>query len=243
FRSITSMPGFTHIAALPTVAPGAIGVTPIDFDGDGKIDLLLYGANRISLIQNAGGSLNEVRLPMEGGARAAAWADYNGDGKPDLLLATPSGPRLFTNRGNAVFKDDSIGLPTQDYYNLTAAAWLDYDGDGKPDMLLADGFRGLRLYRNLGSPKSVPLQLTLGKWQQCGPFDNTDNKGYDTAYPPEKSFDPKGEYPGKNGQKATWKDVEFPDATLNSVKWYRDEDHTFMTVYLHRQIVTNKPVV
>src|SRR6185437_5377951 len=178
FRSITSMPGFTHIAALPTVAPGAIGVTPIDFDGDGKIDLLLYGANRISLIQNAGGSLNEVRLPMEGGARAAAWADYNGDGKPDMLLAA--------------------------------------------------AFRGLRLYRNIGATTAVPLEISFSKWQQCGPFDNTGNRGFDAVYPPENGFDAKGEYPGKNNQKATWREVEFPEGALNSVKIYREEDHTFM---------------
>ena len=158
------------------------------------------------------------------------------------MLATPTGPRLFTNLGDAKFKNDTLGLPTQDYYNLTAAAWIDYDGDGKPDILLADGFRGLRLYRNVGSPTSVPLTLTMGKWQQCGPFDNTGNKGYATVYPPETGIDLKGEYPGKNNQKATWREVEFPDATLNSVKIYREEDHTFMTVYLHREITTNKAV-
>ena len=246
FRSITSMPGFTHIASLPSVGPGTIGVTPIDFDGDGKIDLFLFGANRISLLQNAGGSLNEIQLPNSGttplGARAAAWADYNGDGKPDLLLATPAGPRLFTNLGEAKFKDDSVGLPTQGYYNLTAAAWLDYDGDGKPDILLADGFRGLRLYRNLGAPTAVPLNITMTKWQQCGPFDNTGNRGYDAVYPPEVGVDLKGEYPGKNKQKAIWREVEFPDGQLNSVKIYREEDHTFMTIYLYRQITTNKAV-
>ena len=98
-----------------------------------------------------------------------AWADYNGDGKPDLLLATPAGPRLFTNLGATQFKDATAGLPTQDYYNLTAAAWIDYDGDGKPDILLADGFRGLRLYRNLGATHSVPLELSMGKWQPVRP--------------------------------------------------------------------------
>ncbi len=113
--------------------------------------MCLFGTSKVSLLQNAGGSLNEIHLPLDGGgARAVAWADYNGDAKPDLLLATATGPRLLTNLGDGQFKDVSAGLPSQDYYNLTAAAWIDYDGDGKPDILLADGFRGLRLYRNLG---------------------------------------------------------------------------------------------
>ncbi|HWE04607.1 MAG TPA: FG-GAP-like repeat-containing protein [Tepidisphaeraceae bacterium] len=243
FRSITSMPGFTHIASLPSLGAGAIGVTPVDFDGDGKIDLCLFGAGKVSLLQNAGGSLNEVPLPLEaGGARAAVFADYNGDGKPDLLLATPRGPRLFTNLGDGKFKDATAGLPSQDYYNLTAAAWLDYDRDGKPDILLADGFRGLRLYRNLGAAQSVPLELSMGKWRQCGPFDNTNNNGYDTAYPPETNIDLKGEYPGKNNQKATWREVDVPDNQAYSVKIYRDQDHAYMTVYLYREITVNKAV-
>ena len=243
FRSITSMPGFTHIASLPSLGAGAIGVTPIDFDGDGKIDLCIYGAGKVSLLQNAGGSLNEVQLPADpGGARAAVFADYNGDGKPDLLLATPTGPRLFTNLGDGKFKDATSGLPSQDYYNLTSAAWIDYNGDGKPDILLADGFRGLRMYRNLGASQSIPLELSMGKWQQCGPFDNTNNKGYDTAYPPEAVIDLKGEYPGKNDQKATWREVDIPDNQAYSVKIYREQDHAYMTVYLYRQITANKPV-
>ncbi|HET6246348.1 MAG TPA: FG-GAP-like repeat-containing protein [Tepidisphaeraceae bacterium] len=242
FKAI-ALPGFTHIAVLPALGSGVIGVNALDFDGDGKTDFCIYGTQKISLLQNGGGSLNEIPLPIPGGggARAIAWADYNGDGKPDLLAATPTGPRLLTNLGEARFKDSTSGLPTQDYYNLTAAAWLDYDGDKKPDILLADGFKGLRLYRNLGAPSSVPLQLTFGKWQQCGPFDNTGNKGYDTVYPPENGIDLKGEYPGKNNQKATWRDVEFPDGQLNGVKIYREEDHAFMTIYLHREITANKP--
>ena len=241
FKAIASMPGFTHIAPLPALGPGVVGATALDFDGDGKTDLCIYGTQKVALLQNGGGSLNEIPLPLEtGGARSIAWADYNGDGKPDLLVATPAGPRLLTNLGETKFKDSTSGLPTQDYYNLTAAAWIDYDGDGKPDILLADGFKGLRLYRNLGAPSSVPLQLTMGKWQQCGPFDNTGNKGYDTVYPPETGIDLKGEYPGKNNQKATWRDVEFPDGQVNSVKIYREEDHAFMTIYLHREIVASK---
>ena len=110
--------------------------------------------------KNGGDSLNEVSLPgLTGGCRAAVWADYNGDGKPDLLLATPDGPKLYTNLGGNVFRDDSHLLPRQPGYNLTAAAWIDYDGDGRPDILLGNGFHGLRLYRNKGPvDQAVPLQ-------------------------------------------------------------------------------------
>jgi hypothetical protein len=149
FRAIAGMPGFTHYAGLTRVDPGAIGVSAADFDGDGKADLCLFGTGKVSLLQNAGTSLNDASLPYSGGARAVIWFDANGDGKIDLFLATPGGPKLFTNQGGS-FKDESALLPSEPYYNLTAAAVMDYDGDGKPDLLLANGFLGLRLYRNLG---------------------------------------------------------------------------------------------
>src|SRR6185436_16062492 len=147
------MPGFTHILAMTRVGPGALGVAPGDINADGRADLCIYGPERMTVLQNAGNAFDEVRLPVPGGARAAAWSDYDGDKKVDLFLATPTGPRLFHNvsgdKGTA-FDDVTTGLPRQNYYNLTAATWIDYDGDGKPDLLMADGFRGLRLYRNLG---------------------------------------------------------------------------------------------
>ena len=90
--------------------------------------------------------------------RAAVWADYNGDGKPDLLLATPTGPKLLHQPRRQPFRDDSHLLPQEPCYNLTAAAWIDYDGDGKPDILLANGYHGLRLYRNI-APRQIRRRL------------------------------------------------------------------------------------
>jgi hypothetical protein len=154
FVRLRGMPGFTHYSGLTRVDPEAQAISSIDFDGDGKPDLCLVGAGRVVLLKNGGESLNEVQLPGSSGARAAVWADYNGDGKPDLLLATPLGPKLYTNLGGGNFKDDSNLLPQEAAYTLTAAAWIDHDGDGKPDILLANGYHGLRLYRNLGAVKN-----------------------------------------------------------------------------------------
>jgi hypothetical protein len=41
-----------------------------------------------------------------------------------------------------------------------------------------------------------------------GPFDNTDNKGFDTVYPPEKEIDFTKSYPGKGGE-ARWQTTEW----------------------------------
>jgi hypothetical protein len=149
FRRLLGMPGFTHLATLTRVDPGAQAVAAADYNADGRMDFCLVGPGRVALLQNGGDSLNEVSLPgLSTGARAAAWADYNGDGLPDLLLATPAGPKLYTNLGNNGFRDDSAQLPKEPGYNLTCAAWIDQDGDGRPDILLGNGWHGLRLYRN-----------------------------------------------------------------------------------------------
>ncbi|MBA2226586.1 hypothetical protein [Thermogemmata fonticola] len=47
-----------------------------------------------------------------------------------------------------------------------------------------------------------------GEWYHIGPFDNTDNAGFDTPYPPEKKFDPTASYLGKGNQKVTWQKLE-----------------------------------
>lgn len=162
FRTIEGMPGFTHIAGISSVGPDARGVAVADADGDGGPDFCFYGLGRVSLMKMDGTSLSDIPLPVTAGARHAEWADYNADGKPDLLLATASGPKLLTNDGTA-FKDDSALLPTEPYYNLMTAVWMDYDGDKRPDVLLANGFLGLRLYRNTGMGfEDISIAANLG---------------------------------------------------------------------------------
>lgn len=154
---LSGMPGFTHALLLPPIGADAHTAAAADFTGDGRPDLCLAGLGRAITVSNGGDYFAEAALPASlPGCRAAAWADYDGDGKPDLLLATPAGPKLYTNLGLGNFRDDSHLLPREPVYNLTAAAWLDYDGDGRPDILLANGFHGLRLYRNKGKADAPP---------------------------------------------------------------------------------------
>ena len=44
----------------------------------------------------------------------------------------------------------------------------------------------------------------LGPWWVIHPFDNTEEKGFDTVYPPEVEIELKKEYVGKNGRKIKW---------------------------------------
>jgi hypothetical protein len=166
FLRLSGIAGFTHYAGLTRVDPDAQCISCADIDGDGKMDLCLIGAGKLVVLLNSGESLTEIPLPGAVGVKSAVWADYNGDGRPDLLLATVAGAKLYTNLGNNVFKDHSHLLPAEPYNTLTAAAWIDYDGDGKPDILLANGYHGLRLYRNISPIKAgkVPQPTPKDKW-------------------------------------------------------------------------------
>jgi len=163
FRPITGMPGFTHYSAIGKYGPGAAGVAPADFSGDGKTDICIFGDYRISLLKNDGGILCDETLPMQGGARAVVWGDYDSDGIIDLLVASSTGAKLFRNNKKQ-FLDATAHIPLEAYSSPRAAAWIDYDGDKKLDILLADGFRGLRLYHNVipkGQTATKPAKLPL----------------------------------------------------------------------------------
>src|SRR5438105_2214795 len=66
----------------------------------------------------------------------------------------------------------------------------------------------------VASLKASGLPTLEGKWHYIGPFDNTDNLGIDTPYPPEKEFDLAKKYEGKSG-KVGWQ--EFKDFALGKV--------------------------
>src|SRR5947209_9516296 len=61
----------------------------------------------------------------------------------------------------------------------------------------------------LATLRASGLPALEGTWHYIGPFDNTDNQGFDVAYPPEKEIDLARKYPGKDGKPIGWK--EFPE--------------------------------
>ncbi len=237
FRRLQGLPGFTHLSAVGRVDPEAQAISVTDVDGDGKWDLCLVGGGKVMVLQNGGEALSEIMLPQRYGARAAVWADYNGDGKPDLLLATPAGPKLLTNLGGT-FRDDSHLLPSEPFYNLTAAAWIDYNGDGKPDILLANGYHGLRLYKNTGGIKAPKVATPkLGKWHYLGPFDNTNGRGFDATHPVETHVDLNAVYVGKGGEKVGWREGNFTDGAPNDLaNLFKPQYRSWSAVYLTREI-------
>ena len=75
----------------------------------------------------------------------------------------------------------------------------------------------------------------LGAWYYIGPFDNTEGKGFATAYPPEKAIDLSAAYEGKAGRDVRWQvGHRFRDGDVNSLNLFEDNDN--IVVYLYRTI-------
>ncbi len=65
--------------------------------------------------------------------------------------------------------------------------------------------------KELGVPVDLPRHFGfLMKWQVIGPFDNTERKGFETVFPPEKELRLDAEYAGK-GAKVRWQPFESAD--------------------------------
>ncbi len=147
-RSPTLDPKLSHI--MPIVAAMGAGVSVVDFDGDGLLDIYVVtshegGQNR--LYRNRGdGRFDDVAAEMgvadlnragTGVCMGAIWADFDNDGWPDLLVYKWGRPELFHNKQGKGFErvTEKSGLPP--WINANSACWLDYDRDGLPDLFIA----------------------------------------------------------------------------------------------------------
>ena len=95
--------------------------------------------------------------------------------------------------------------------------------------------------RELG--ETVDLQKHFGfltEWYLIGPFDNTDKKGYDTAYPPEMKVDLSAKHAGKMGEVA-WERHATEDeyGVLNIAK--KTAPHKGAVTYGYTTFATDTP--
>jgi hypothetical protein len=145
----------TEKAGLGDATSKSLGVTVLDYNGDGWPDLFVANDTQPNkLYRNLGnGTFKEegvtagVAFGEDGvarGAMGADSADYDRSGRPHLLVGNFSNQMLglYHNEGNGVFVDEapSSTVGRSSLLSLTFGVFFfDYDLDGYPDILAANG--------------------------------------------------------------------------------------------------------
>jgi tetratricopeptide (TPR) repeat protein len=150
-----------------------VGVTALDFDHDGWMDIALTRLAVPSLTlwrNNHGKSFEQVKLPETNWVRAYGVAafDYDNDGWVDLVAVGETKDakgevRLFRNLGPDGFKDVTadVGLDKIQLKDPRAIITGDYDGDGATDLLITQNHGPAVLLRNEGGNQNHWLRLSL----------------------------------------------------------------------------------
>lgn len=130
------------------IIPGTVdaktsGMVAIDFNSDGKPDLLVWSSQGFSLYRS--GLTPEADAFPPGPVLDAAPGDFDNDGASDLAAVTPEGLALYRNVNGRFVKQD-VAVPPGNYRK---AVWLDYDHDYDLDLLLLG--KDSKLLRNQGA--------------------------------------------------------------------------------------------
>jgi tetratricopeptide (TPR) repeat protein len=138
------------------------GVCFIDFDGDGRPDLLLPpehgGRTAILYRNNGGGKFSDVTaqagLNLMDDAHGCAVGDYDNDRRDDIVLGLSNGIAIYHNEGGGRFRNTTSstgivfnGLPL----GLT---FVDFDHDGDLDLYISR-------FTNFSSSANGDLSFTL----------------------------------------------------------------------------------
>jgi hypothetical protein len=149
FEDVTEKAGFGDASSK------SLGVTVLDYNGDGWPDIFIANDTQANkLYRNLGnGTFKEegvgagVAYGEDGAARGAMGTDaidYDRSGRPSLLVGNFSNQMLalYHNEGSGLFMDDAPSSPVgrASLYSLTFGAFFfDYDLDGYPDIFAANG--------------------------------------------------------------------------------------------------------
>jgi hypothetical protein len=127
-------------------------VRPADFDGDGKLDLVVaaFGWNKIGSIYLLRNNTTDWSQPVfereevdaRHGAIHVPVCDLNGDGKPDFVALISQQHETvvaFLNDGAGHFKPQTLYAAPHPGYGSSGIELVDLDGDGDLDVLYTNG--------------------------------------------------------------------------------------------------------
>ena len=157
------------------------GVTWVDYDGDGDLDLFVAnesGENESlykNMLKESGVDTfkrvtGDPLVTSGGSSWSGSWADYDNDGDQDVFVVNQGGqPSIhFINNGDGSFTPLSSGSITTDDGYGASAAWADMDNDGDLDLVVSHAYAGSPvgnyLYKNLLIETGTPTleRVTTG---------------------------------------------------------------------------------
>ncbi len=140
--------GFVGLS--PQLLSYTLKITSLDYNGDGKADLMLYDSGVLSIAKaNGDGTFTPEYLFTSGaffGGSHLLWndtlvpLDYNGDGKTDFIRYRVGLITLMKSNGDGTFTCEYSSTTNVAGFSLNPEGYIivpfDYNGDGMADLLL-----------------------------------------------------------------------------------------------------------
>jgi FG-GAP-like repeat len=158
----------------------AVAMAAADFNGDGKLDVVVANATLNVIFGNGNGTFQPpVSYAMNAPALAMAVGDFNHDGRPDLAVGSGLGIAIFINTGTGAFNSPI-------YYEVGATNSIavgDINGDHFADLIYEPYYEFQTVYTMTGNgdgtfnaQQSTPIPgcptgLTAGDFNNDGKID------------------------------------------------------------------------
>jgi enediyne biosynthesis protein E4 len=168
----------SDVAGLEISTNRGRGAFWVDYDNDGRLDLLVKNYAGLNVLYHNDGNGSLTIVPNAGGLADASlgkgygsiisFADYDNDGFMDVAITGDGDTEaLYRNQGDGTFVDVTAASGITPQPNGKGISWGDYNNDGFLDLFIARGqqgslVEGASLYRNNGDGTFTDVTTSAG---------------------------------------------------------------------------------